>query len=199
MSDRETLAAYAKAAEKYGKGFAATKNTPQDSDYAAFVAGLRPAAHVLDLGCGPGQWAARLQQDGFTVTAVDASAEMAEYAQSTYGLNVQIAVFEDLAATPTYDGVWANFSLLHAPKSAFPAHLKRVHSALRPKGMLSLGMKLGEGEGRDTLGRFYSYYSEKELRTHLAEAGFTVLRSRCGNGHGLAGAEETFVVLTAHG
>ena len=89
-------------------------------------------------------------------------------------------------------------SMQHAPRSEFPGHLLRLHNALRPRGMLALGMKLGTAEGRDELGRFYAYYSEDELRTLLSEAGFTPLGARRGNGKGLAGAEETFIVLTAH-
>ena len=59
-------------------------------------------------------------------------------------------------------------------------------------------MKLGEGEHRDELGRFYSYYGEEELTDLLGVLGYTVLSTRRGNGKGLAGAEETFVVVTAH-
>ena len=38
-------------------------------------------AAVLDLGCGTGQWAARLARSGFTVTAVDISGQMVERAR----------------------------------------------------------------------------------------------------------------------
>ncbi len=59
-------------------------------------------------------------------------------------------------------------------------------------------MKIGAGEARDTLGRFYTYYTEEELKERLAESGFTVTQTRRGNGEGLAGGVETFVILTAH-
>ncbi|MFY1707587.1 class I SAM-dependent methyltransferase [Tritonibacter scottomollicae] len=198
MSDEETMAVYAQAAEDYGKGFARAKDTFHEPDYAAFVAGLPEGGTVLDLGCGPGHWAARFRDDGYRVTAVDASPEMAAYAKETFGIEVRIAEFEDIEVDAKFDGIWAFFSLLHAPRNDFPGHLLRLHRALVPGGQLSLGMKLGEGEGRDTLGRFYSYYSEEELTGLLGTAGYTVLSTRRGNGKGLAGAAETFVVVTAH-
>ncbi|MGB8645300.1 MAG: class I SAM-dependent methyltransferase, partial [Anaerolineae bacterium] len=42
--------------------------------------GLQPGATVLDLGCGPGLYAARLAQHGLRVTGVDFSQNSIEYA-----------------------------------------------------------------------------------------------------------------------
>ena len=124
---------------------------------------------------------------------------MADHARSAYELEVIVGPFDALKAEGAYDGIWANFSLLHVPRAGFPAELARIKRALKPGGTLSIGMKLGSGEARDSLGRFYAYYGEDELRQLLTDVGFTVLRSRRGNGEGLAGGEETFVVMTAHG
>ncbi|MVO17688.1 class I SAM-dependent DNA methyltransferase [Parasedimentitalea huanghaiensis] len=198
MTDQETMAVYAEAADEYADRFALTKNADQDADLFAFLSDVPNGGHVLDLGCGPGQWAARLRDEGLTVEATDASPEMVDLAKANYGLDAKLATFEDLADEVHYDGVWANFSLLHAPRADFPRHLKRIQRALRPGGCLSIGMKIGSGENRDHLGRFYAYYSEDELRALLTEAGFNVTRSRIGNGKGLAGSDDTFVVMTAH-
>lgn len=198
MSDPETLKAYAEAAERYGQGFARTKDTDQEADYAAFTARLPAGGKVLDLGCGPGHWTARMLGDGFAAQAMDASPEMADYARKAYGITVTQGLFDDMPTDGSFDGVWANFSLLHAPKAEFPRYLDMVHQALRPGGTLSIGMKLGTGEARDSLGRFYAYYSQDALADHLDTAGFTVLRARQGNGKGLAGHDDTFVVMTAH-
>ncbi|TNJ41151.1 class I SAM-dependent methyltransferase [Phaeobacter sp. B1627] len=198
MSDEETMAVYARSAADYAAGFSQVKDTFHEADYEAFVEGLPKGGTVLDLGCGPGHWAARFRDAGYRVAAVDASPEMAAYAKDAYGIEVSIAEFDDIAAEGVFDGIWAFFSLLHAPRDDFPGHLLRLGRALVPGGRLTLGMKLGEGEGRDELGRFYAYYSEEELRDLLGVLGYTVLGARRGNGKGLAGAEETFVVLTAH-
>ncbi|ATF16885.1 class I SAM-dependent DNA methyltransferase [Phaeobacter gallaeciensis] len=198
MSDRKTLDVYAKAAQAYADGFARADDSFHDPDYAAFTSLLPACAHILDLGCGPGHWAARFKAQGFVVSAMDASPEMAALAKSDFGIDVEVAAFEALEHKRSYDGIWANFSLLHAPRRELPEHLKRIHRALNPGGIFHIGMKLGDGEGRDKLGRFYAYYSEDELKNLLQNAGFTVTRTRRGNGQGLAGGIETYVILTAH-
>ena len=58
-------------------------------------------------------------------------------------------------------------------------------------------MKLGTGEQRDAIGRFYTFYSEDELRDHLERAGFTVASSREGADKGLAGTVDPFLIIQA--
>ncbi|UWQ41693.1 class I SAM-dependent methyltransferase [Leisingera aquaemixtae] len=198
MSDRKTLQVYAEAAQAYADGFARADDSFHDPDFAAFTARLPAGARILDLGCGPGHWAARFKEMGFTVSAMDASPEMADLAKSGFGIEVEVATFEAVRGKGPFDGIWANFSLLHAPRADLPGHLAQVHRALNPGGIFHIGMKLGDGEGRDKLGRFYAYYSEDELKNLLQGAGFTVTRTRRGNGQGLAGGVETYVILTAH-
>ncbi|TCL00501.1 methyltransferase family protein [Shimia isoporae] len=201
MSDKETLEVYAQAAGKYAEKFARIDDIDVDqfSDLTAFFERLPDNGLVLDFGCGPGQWADKIRTAGYRVEAMDASPEMADLAKAAFDLDVTVGTFESLDANARYDGIWANFSLLHAPKSEFPQHLLRVKNALKPSGALHLGMKLGEGEARDHLGRFYSYYSPEELTGILENAGFTVFRQRTGSGTGLAGTKDSFVILTAHG
>ncbi|MFY0616511.1 class I SAM-dependent DNA methyltransferase [Shimia sp.] len=201
MSDKETMAVYAKAAGDYAKRFARVEDADIDqfSDLQALFALLPDAGLVLDLGCGPGQWAAKIRDAGYRIEAMDASPEMAALAKDRYDLDVTVATFDSLQAEDVYDGIFANFSLLHAPRSEFPTHLTRIYRALKPSGAFHIGMKLGEAEGRDHLGRFYSYYSETELAALLTAAGFTVVRKRTGSAKGLAGTRDTFVILTAHG
>jgi len=198
MTDPETMQVYAEAAETYARDFSETKDSNQEEDLDAFFAAVPKGGLVLDLGCGPGQWAARLHDEGLIVEATDASPEMVALAKADHGLNAKVATFEDLTVENHYDGIWANFSLLHAPRADFPGHLKRIHRALRPGGCFSIGLKTGTGEHRDKLGRLYAYYGKDELRSLLTDAGFTVSRSRIGNGKGLAGSDDTFVVMTAH-
>lgn len=201
MSDEETLAVYAKAAGDYAKRFTQVDDADVDqfSDLEAFFTLLPDNGLVLDLGCGPGQWAAKIRDAGYNVDAMDASSEMAALAKEHFDLDVTVASFEQLEAKGLYDGIWANFSLLHAPKSEMPEHLNRIYRALKPGGAFHIGTKLGNGEQRDHLGRFYSYYEAVELTGLLQDAGFTVVRKRTGSAVGLAGSDDSFVILTAHG
>jgi SAM-dependent methyltransferase len=109
---------------------------------------------------------------GFAVDAMDASASLAEEARRRHGLTVRVARFEQLDAVARYDGVWASFSLLHIRKAAMPDALALIHRALRPGGRLYLGLKAGDGEARDRLGRFYAYYRPVEITNLLQNAGF---------------------------
>ena len=197
-TDHETISVYTNAADRYASGVADTYDVGQDIDVERFCALIPTGGHILDLGCGPGQWAVRFRNLGYQVSAIDATPAMADLAKKRYDLDVTVATFADLKDVATYDGIWANFSLLHASKVAFPEHLRQIHAALKPKGSFHIAMKLGANEARDKLGRFYNYYTEDALHDLLTQAGFTVTATRRGAASGLAGDVETYVVMTAH-
>ncbi|SHF08730.1 Methyltransferase domain-containing protein [Ruegeria intermedia] len=196
MTDPRTIAVYDAQADRYAD-LTDADNTG-DPQLARFIAAVGRGGRVLDLGCGPGASAVVMAQAGLRVEALDASAEMVTLAGRHPGVTARQAGFADLDAVATYDGVWANFSLLHAPRHDFPAHLAAVHRALRPGGVFFIAMKLGQGEGPDRLGRFYSYYSEDELKDFLHAAGFTVTDRRLGSGTGLDGSVSDWIGLATH-
>ena len=195
MSDPRTLAVYEARAADYAARFAA--DGAPDADLRAFVEALPEGGRVLDLGCGPGRSAGLMAEAGLVVEAWDASPAMVRLAGARPGVEARLARFGDLRAASLYDGVWANFSLLHAPRAALPAHLAAIARALRPGGRLHLGMKTGRGEERDALGRLYVYWEAEALRNALEEAGLRPLSSREGEAEGLAGGREPFVIWRA--
>lgn len=194
MSTDKTLAVYDRMAADYlemvDKGGSPGLGT--------FIGALAPDARVLDLGCGPGQDAEKIAAAGHPVLAVDASSEMVYLATARHGVEARQASFDDIATLGRFGGVWASFSLLHAPRADFPRHLRDLHSVCESEAVFALGMKLGEGEGPDKLGRHYSYYSEEELRGLLSDAGFTVTEGKTGENAGLVGVPEPWVFLLAH-
>ncbi|RED18617.1 class I SAM-dependent DNA methyltransferase [Pontivivens insulae] len=194
MSDDQTIATYNAQAQRYAD---LVSRTEPDADLQRFMDGVPAGGTVLDLGCGPGNSAAMMQKAGLAVTATDASEEMIRIARDTFGLDAKVAVFDDLDAVEAYDGIWANFSLLHAPRDDLPRHLAAIHTALRPGGLFHIGMKTGEGMQRDRLGRRYAYFTPTELRALLGQAGFAVETEREGEDKALSGEMSPFVVLTA--
>ena len=196
MSDDKTIAVYDAKAEEYRQ---MSDNLYERAELEAFAAAVPPDGRVLDLGCGPGLYAGWLAAKGLTVEAWDASAEMVKMAASQPGVTARQARFDALEANATYDGIWANFSLLHAPKADFPDHLNRIHRAGKPGMAFHIAMKLGDGEGPDRLGRYYAYYSEDTLVGHLEEAGFRVLKRSHGCGPGLDGSDSHYVTMLCHG
>ncbi len=193
--DAETLAVYDAKAADYAE---INWSDDERKSLRDFVTGLPDGAHVLDLGCGPGMYAAQMQRLGCTVDAIDGSAEMVALAQAA-GVAARRGFFEDIDAVDAYDGVWANFSLLHAPRADLPAHLERLKHALKPGGLFHIGMKLGVGEARDSLGRRYTYVEEDELKDLLLRAGLEPCYTWTGEGVGLDGALAQFILIRARG
>ncbi len=192
MSDKETISVYDDQVENYAGFF--TGDDP-GAGLKEFAAELPDGGRFLDLGCGPANWSAWMRDQGLDVDAVDASPEIVRFANETHNLNARVGVFDDLDAVSQYDGVWANFSLLHATRADFPRHLKQINTALKSGGYFHIGMKLGNDADRDHLGRFYTYYSESELKTLLEEAGFEILTTKTGEEKGLAGNIDPFILI----
>ncbi len=196
MQIESTLAVYDARAEDYARMSETLHELPEMQAFA----GLLPAgARLLDLGCGPGQYAEWFAARGFVVEAWDGAAEMVARAAARPGVAARQAMFDALEADTIYHGIWANFSLLHLPRAALPGQLRRIKRALIPGGLLHLGMKLGQGEATDRLGRFYAYWGEEELEQELLEAGFTITARRHGEGPGLAGDVAPYILIRAHG
>lgn len=195
MADNETIATYNATADNYAK--LVSRTTP-DRDLQRFIDAVSKGGLVLDWGCGPGNSAAMMQAAGLVTELIDASEKMVALARSKYGLNVKQATFDKLNEKARYDGLWANFSLLHAPKSDMASHLKAAHTALKKGGCFHIGMKLGTGEKRDTMARMYTYYEEIELKGLIEKAGFTIDFTRTDAMKGMVGIEEPFIIINAH-
>ncbi|MEO3416759.1 class I SAM-dependent methyltransferase [Roseovarius sp. CAU 1744] len=194
--DLETLRVYGDMATDYA---AMTSDADKDPSLTTFINALPTGAHVLDLGCGPGAAAAQMAQAGLIVNATDAAQAMVDLAGRHAGVRAWLATFDDLTGSNLYDGIWANFSLLHAPRADMPRHLVTLRELLRPGGMFHIGMKTGTGEQRDKLGRLYTYYTAEELTGLLQDAGFTPFSSTTGREKGLDGVVADWVAITAHG
>lgn len=195
MSDKETLAAYAAKAEDYAN--MVSRTTP-DQDLQNFLDAIPEGGRVLDLGCGPGNSARMMRDAGLEVEAIDASPEMAAIARARHGIEVRLETFDDFSAQDRYHGIWANFSLLHAPRADMPRHLAALKAALKSGGLLHIGLKTGTTEERDEAGRFYVYYTEPELHGLLLAAGFTLNTTRHGEMPGLIRGSEPFMIVTAY-
>jgi SAM-dependent methyltransferase len=193
--DARTIAVYDAKAADYADRF---RTSRPDRHLTAFMADLPAGARVLDLGCGPGTASAFLRAAGFRPDPVDASAAMVRIANERHDIGARMASFDEIDAVGVYDGVWANFSLLHAGRDDLPRHFAALHRALRPGGLLHVGMKTGTGAGRDALDRLYTYVTVRELTGLVTDAGFAVTATHEGREVGLAGTDDPFVILRAH-
>ncbi|SLN30699.1 bifunctional 3-demethylubiquinone-9 3-methyltransferase/ 2-octaprenyl-6-hydroxy phenol methylase [Roseovarius gaetbuli] len=194
--DSETLRVYDAMADQYAT---VTADAASDPLLAGFIGALPRGAQVLDLGCGPGIIAAHMARAGLSVTATDASREMVALTGGFSGVTARLATFDEIAGEDIYDGIWANFSLLHAARADMPRHLNALHVALKPGGILHIALKSGTGASRDSLGRLYTYYTAVELETLLIAAGFTPFSSATGRDTGLSGEMADWIAISAHG
>lgn len=193
MTDAETLAVYDAKIDDYKSLTAAQPGLA----LRQFIAALPAGGTALDLGCGPGFAAAEMAKRGLNAVATDASPEMAKAAGMLAGVTARCEDFTAIPTQPTYDGIYANFSLLHGRKADFAGYIAACYTALNPNGNLHLGLKQGTGEERDAIGRFYSYYMPDELRDILTDAGFTVVWETEGREVGMAGSMDPFVLMQA--
>ena len=166
--------------------------------YYDFSNALPTKGLVLDYGCGPGYFAKRFLADGFKVDAFDASEKMIELASKETQINWSVTDFKSFRAKTKYDGIWANFSLLHAQKREINSLLQTIFNSLKPRGLFSLGLKLGTGERRDKMGRKYSYFEEKEIRSILLNEGFMYSSHHLGKAIGLDGENANFIIILSH-
>lgn len=195
MSDPATIAIYNQKAAEYAD---LTSGIARDPRLVDFIARLPAGGRALDLGCGPGASSTAMAQAGLRVSAWDASEEMVRLARKDPQVDAACRTFDGLAAldAQSLDGIWANFSLLHAPRASLPTHLAAIARALKPGGVFVIALKEGRGEARDKIGRLYTYCTEPELRRLVTEAGLTPVRHDRGRDTGLSGEDADWISLT---
>ena len=193
-ADSQTLAFYDGKANTYANY---VSDVSEHDWLARFAALLQPGASVLDFGCGSGWAAHEFAGQGFRVSALDGSAGLAGEARRRYGVEVRVARFEEFDDVGLHGGIWASFCLLHDTRDAMPGHLARLHRALIPGGWLYLGLKQGEGEIRDRLGRRYTYFGEVEICGLLRSAGFADVEVTAEPSIGYDGVEATILHIFA--
>ncbi|MGB6141269.1 MAG: class I SAM-dependent methyltransferase, partial [Pseudoalteromonas rhizosphaerae] len=117
---------------------------------------------ILDAGCGSARDAAYFKQQGFTVSAFDASEELAALASQHLQQTVEVSTFQQLDSVNQYDGIWCCASLLHVPKNELPNVFIRLQNALKPNGVLYVSFKYGTTE-RVHNGREFTDLTEQLL------------------------------------
>lgn len=192
MSDAATLAFYAANASRY-----AHVNPGQHSRYLeGFLDRLTPGARVLELGCGSGRDSARMAARGFAIDPTDGVAAMVALARTCLGLPARLLRFDDLAAVHAYDAVWAHACLIHVARADLPRVLGAIHRALVPGGWHFADYKLGDGEGRDPLGRLTNFPDIDWLERAYRDAGFMIVERICYRGEGADGVARDWCALT---
>jgi trans-aconitate methyltransferase len=155
-----------------------------------FASLLPPNARVLDAGCGSGQKARYFQDRGARVLGIDFSDKLLEIARQTApAAEFRLLDLRDIRTlSEEFDGVFAQASLLHIPKTETFSVIEGMVSRLVPRGLLYIAVKaqrpghpdeeiVTESDYGYDYERFFSYYTQDEMRGYVDRLGLSTIHA----------------------
>ncbi|HQY47754.1 MAG TPA: class I SAM-dependent methyltransferase [Usitatibacteraceae bacterium] len=135
-----------------------------------------PPFTILDFGCGPGRDLVAFTARGHVAIGLDGAASFVAMARAESGCEVwhQDFLALDLPAG-RFDGIFANASLFHVPRSEVPRVLGELRAALKPRGVLFCSNPRGANEEGWSNGRYGAWHDLDGWRALATAAGFTEL------------------------
>ncbi|MBB4867505.1 SAM-dependent methyltransferase [Pseudomonas nitritireducens] len=172
---RVTLQHYQERAEAFREG---TWDHDVSQNIAALlrhIQGEAPFA-LLDFGCGPGRDLCVFRDMGHAPVGLDGCADFVAMARQASGGEVWQQDFLALdLPVARFDGIYANASLFHVPRSELPRVLRQLHATLKPGGVLFSSNPRGDNQEGWNAGRYGSYHDLENWTCLLQDAGFLEL------------------------
>ena len=162
--------------DKHANDFAArTIDADMSHLYRKFEKHLHKHDKILDLGCGSGRDSLYFKNQGYHVTVLDFSKNLAKIASQTLGQPVLVQDMRELDYTDHFNAIWACASLLHISKHEIHHVFQCCKVALKEQGILLASFKLGDKE-IVTRGRLFAFYNQKTLTSLInTVGGFNIL------------------------
>lgn len=142
--------------------FASTVNVDMSPLYKEFLPYVPPGGRILDAGCGSGRDAKNFKDQGYVVTAIDASQTLCDLASTHIGQRAHCLPFHEITWQGCFDAVWACASLLHLTTDQLPEAVERLVSSLKSSGVMYCSFKWGSQE-RDKDGRHFIDLTEERF------------------------------------
>ncbi len=175
---------YSRVAEEYAtRIFAELQHKPLHRQLLNRLAErTRGRGLVCDLGCGPGQVARYLSEQGVTVMGLDAAAGMVAQAQQ---LNPGIPFVQgDMLALDVPDSAWAGiaafYSLIHIHRQQLHHVSTELNRVLQPGGLLLVSFHIGSETLHLTewweqlVDLDFHFFQPAEMAHFLEQAGFVL-------------------------
>lgn len=170
-----TIQSYEERAESFWEG---TRDHDVSQNVDALLGALDGDGphRILDFGCGPGRDLADFQRRGHIPTGVEGSPTFCQMARDFSGAEVWHQNFLALELPEGhFDGVFANATLFHVPRSELPRVLGELHRALKPGGVLFSSNPRGDNEEGWNGDRYSSYHDLDAWTRFMTAAGFVFL------------------------
>ena len=106
-----------------------------------FLSKLKVGSHILDFGCGSGRDTKYFLEQGYSVEAIDGSAQLCKLASEYTGIEVKKIFFQELKEVNRYDGIWACSSILHLSITELADVMRRMEVALKENGIIYTSFK----------------------------------------------------------
>lgn len=140
--------------------------------------GEAEARTFLELGCGTGNDAARLAREGYSVTAIDLSAEAVGQARAKFGSGVRFLVAGMAVPLPfparSFDAVMSNVALHMFPDMIACSVFAEVGRLVRPDGLFLFHFHVNAMEDRPLRARWRPVARELEKDYVLEQSGQTM-------------------------
>jgi len=169
--DPETLDAYNRDAAAFAEAWDAQ---PVPLDVLALVRRFFTPGRTADIGCGSGRDTAWLEREGFTAIGYDAAEGiLAEARRLRPHIPFQQASLPDLAGIDdnSFTNVFCETVIMHLPRTAIDASVRRLLSIVEPHGTLYLSWPVSHAiDRRDERGRLYTAFDPALVLHALGEA-----------------------------
>lgn len=200
---RNAFLGYINQQQMIMKALSPSKQKPSTPSDEASPIPASPSYQIVDLGCGHGTDTLHFSSLGHHLLSVDFSINLLNHAKGlapkAHYLHVDMRDFSKVLLPESLDGIWANASLLHLPKTDAKAVLSNLRSAVKVGGVLYFNLKLGAddavageagerfeldarystngegGSGGDDARKLYSYFTLEEVKEMVKGAGWEVL------------------------